>query len=83
MADSARRRSLGKRAEAAEARVREQREAIAAMVDEWAARYPEDVFAEPAPGEHAATVDGCSARALRRMLPLVAQEIREMELEGK
>jgi hypothetical protein len=53
-------------------------EAAAKRVDEWALAYPTDVFIEPPPGEHAKTIDGCSARTLRDMLPRVAKAIRAL-----
>lgn len=53
-------------------------EEAAKEVEEFLANYPVDVFSEPDPGKHGATVDSCSARALRVILPNVAKAIREL-----
>lgn len=50
-------------------------EEAARLVANAAGRYPADVFDEPLPGEHGRTVDACSARALRVVLPRLAAEI--------
>lgn len=39
--------------------------------------YPKKVFKEPPAGQHGKTVDGCSARAIRDVLPAVAEKLRE------
>jgi len=52
-------------------------ERCAKIVDEWATRYPVDIFGDPPKGFHGATTDACSAKALRTILPNVAAAIRE------
>lgn len=54
------------------------RERAAARLEAHVANYPSDVFAPPPHGQHAKTVDGCSAHALRFMLPLLADIVREL-----
>lgn len=56
-----------------------ERERCAKVVEDFAKAYPPNVFLEPPPGEHGKTVDGCSARALREILPAVADKVRESE----
>lgn len=53
-------------------------EEAAALVDRWAMSYPTSVFPAPPPGQHAETVDGCSAAALRSVLSMVAAGIRAL-----
>lgn len=54
----------------------------AALVMSWAQNYPEDVFIEPPKGEHGKTVDACSAAALRRVLPTIANDIDALPLDA-
>lgn len=54
------------------------RDAAAEEVDRGARQYPEDIFPDPGLGNHAATVDGCSAKALRVALPRWAEHIRAL-----
>ena len=56
--------------------IAEEREACAQIVDNQLSYYPGDVFVEPPPGKHGTTVDACSARALRDILPVIAVRIR-------
>ena len=42
--------------------------------------YPADVFMEPPRGEHGQTLDACSARALRGILPNIARDIRSLSV---
>ena len=58
------------------AAVAAEKERAAQIVDHQLSHYPADVFLEPPPGEHGTTVDACSARALRAILPVVAERIR-------
>lgn len=60
-----------------------EREACAALVEERAQYYPTDVFIPPAPGEHGRTIDGCSAQAIRCVLPGIAHDIRARAKEGR
>lgn len=57
----------------------------AIVVEKWATRYPADIFGEPPNGGHGASVDSCSARAIRSVMPLVAFEILQKadEVEGE
>lgn len=54
----------------------EERAACAEIVDGFIAAYPERFFPEPPAGQHGRTIDACSARALRGVLPNVAAAIR-------
>lgn len=54
-------------------------ERCARIVDEYLAAYPKDIFIEPLPGQHGQTVDACSARALRGILPNIARDIRALK----
>jgi NTP pyrophosphatase (non-canonical NTP hydrolase) len=53
------------------------RERCATIVESFAAHYPVSVFPPPSPGEHGKTVDACSARAIRCILPVLATLIRQ------
>lgn len=44
----------------------------------YLAAYPQTVFREPPDGCHCQTVDGCSARALRAVLPEIMKEVEEI-----
>lgn len=46
----------------------------------YLAAYSMSVFPEPPPGEHAHTVDGCSARALRAVLPHIIRDVQTIEV---
>lgn len=50
-------------------------EAAAVVLDRVRA-YPPDIFLPPPPGKHGKTVAGCSAAALRAVLPGLAGDIR-------
>ena len=54
-----------------------ERERCAKVVEDFAKAYPVGIFIPPPEGKHGATVDACSARALRETLPGVADKIRE------
>jgi len=57
-------------------RVRKQeRNACATVVLEYALHFPEDIFTPPPPGKHGKTVDACSAAAIRAVCPVIAQNI--------
>jgi hypothetical protein len=56
-----------------------ERERCAKVVEDFARAYPTTVFLEPEEGKHGQTVDACSARAIRTILPEVAGKIREGE----
>lgn len=56
-----------------------ERERCARVVETFAKAYPTGIFIPPPDGEHGATVDACSARALREILPAVAEKVREGE----
>ena len=56
-----------------------ERERCAKVVEDFAKAYPTTVFLEPEEGEHGQTVDACSARAIRTVLPEVAEKVREVE----
>ena len=43
--------------------------------EDFARHYPVSIFTEPPSGKHGKTVDGCSAHAIRKVLPTVAQDI--------
>lgn len=53
-------------------------EEAAKVAEGYEQNYPEDIFPEPPSGEHGRTIDTCSARALRRVLPLVIRDIRAL-----
>lgn len=53
-------------------------EEAARAVEAFARHYPPHIFREPEPGQHGATVDGCSAAAIRAVLPGIAAEVREL-----
>ena len=61
--------------------VEEERERCAKLVEDWAKAYPASMFGEPEFGKHGPTVDSCSAKALRTILPTIAEEIRGHELD--
>ena len=54
-----------------------ERERAIAVVQAFLDSYPLNIFTDPEPGKHGETVDACSARALRRILPIIAAAIRE------
>ncbi len=54
----------------------EERERCAAIVQSHMRFYPENIFHEPPLGEHGKTVDACSAAAIRSILPVLAEDIR-------
>jgi len=62
--------------------IKAERERIAKLVEDWAKAYPASMFGEPEFGKHGPTVDSCSAKALRTILPTIAEEIRGHELDG-
>ena len=67
------------RAKAAiEAVIREAIEKCAEFVESRAAFYPPDIFLPPPPGQHAKSVDGCSAAALRALAPIWADGLRKL-----
>lgn len=45
------------------------------IVHGYATAYPEDIFIPPPLHEHGLTIDACSARALRAVLPNVERDI--------
>ncbi len=47
----------------------------------YLAAYPESIFLPPPPGEHGRTVDGCSAAALRAVLPNIIKDVDAIEIE--
>src|SRR5688572_4967632 len=49
-------------------------------IEESARFYPEDIFTTPPRGEHGKTVDGCSAAAIRAVLPGLGDAIRALRL---
>lgn len=49
----------------------------AVTVEDFEKLYPKKVFREPPAGQHGKTVDGCSARAIRGVLPVIAEKLRE------
>ena len=49
---------------------------VIALLEERLGRYPVDVFPEPPPGEHGATVDACSARAIRFVLRSLIDDLK-------
>lgn len=51
---------------------------VPAVIEEYAEAYPVDIFPEPSAGQHGQTVDACSARALRGILPRVLRDVREV-----
>lgn len=53
-----------------------EREACAQMVETRLEHYPTDIFTAPPPQQHGKTVDACSARAIRAILPSLANQIR-------
>jgi hypothetical protein len=55
-------------------------EASAQVVDRYLAAYSIKAFTEPEPGQHGETVDACSARALRCVLPHIAEDIRRLAI---
>ena len=57
------------------------RDGAVGLVDEWSQQYPEEIFIPPPAGEHGVTVDACSARALRVVLPAVAKALRDRPVE--
>lgn len=61
--------------------VEKERERCAQLVNDWAKAYPASTFGEPEFGKHGPTVDSCSAKALRTILPTIAEEIRGHELD--
>lgn len=60
-----------------------ERERCAKIVEAWIECYPTRVFTDPPDGQHGATVDACSARAMRALLPGLAADIRNSsDLKG-
>lgn len=57
---------------------KETKEEDVGIVEQFIAAYPTDIFREPPPRKHGKTVDGCSAAALRQVLPNVIQAIRKL-----
>mgnify|MGYP001617917680 CR=1 FL=1 len=49
------------------------------MIHRYATAYPEDVFISPPPGAHGSTVDACSARALRVILPNIERDVAALK----
>ena len=47
-----------------------------AVLEDYIAAYPVDVFPQPPAGQHGQTVDACSAAALRAILPNVLRDLR-------
>ncbi len=47
-----------------------------AVLEEYIAAYPVDIFPQPPYGQHGKTVDACSAAALRAVLPNVLRDLR-------
>lgn len=60
---------------------RDERERCAAVIDEWVKHYGIEIFPEPSSGEHGNTIDACSARALRDVLPRIASKLRALDAE--
>jgi hypothetical protein len=58
------------------------REECAALIGRYLSTYPPDIFIEPPRGQHGTTVDSCSARALRGVLPNIAFDIRGLSVTG-
>jgi len=54
-------------------------DAIKAIILDWLKAYPTDIFLEPPKGEHAKTVDGCSAHAIRYCCRKILEQIGELE----
>ena len=52
---------------------------LANFVRDKVKHYPISVFGDPPHGEHGATVDSCSAKTMRVMLPSLADEIEQWE----
>ena len=57
------------------------REEAVRILSEYLAAYPEDIFIEPPAGEHGQTVDACSARALRAVLPNIIRDVDRIRVE--
>ena len=55
-------------------------EECAQIVEFYLAKYPISVFPQAPAGQHGATVDSCSASALRAVLPFIAEDIRRCRL---
>jgi hypothetical protein len=54
-------------------------ESAAQVIDGYLSAYPENVFfPPPSPGQHCSTVDGCSAAALRAVLPEMKKDIMKL-----
>ena len=64
-----------KMCDAITAAVREALKEAEKIVHGYATAYPEDIFIPPPPHEHGRTIDACSARALRAVLPNVERDI--------
>ena len=58
--------------------VAERTEQCAIEIEGKARHYPTDIFLPPRPGQHADTVAGCSASALRNLAPIWADAIRAL-----
>ncbi len=54
----------------------EERERNAVLIESKMENYPISIFIEPPSGEHGKTVDACSAAAIRSILPVLAEDIR-------
>lgn len=64
------------------AAVREALEEAVKVIHGYATAYPEDIFIPPPPGEHGKTVDACSARALRVILPNIERDVAALKEEA-
>lgn len=58
-------------------------EAAAKIIDGYISAYDPEIFIPPQPGQHAETVSGCSAAALRAVLPNVARDVRNLNWDGE
>ena len=61
---------------------REALEEAVKVIHAYATAYPEDIFIPPPPGEHGQTVDACSARALRVILPNIERDVAALKQEA-
>lgn len=48
-------------------------------IEGWIKYYSTEFFGEPKQGEHGKTVDSCHAKALRIMIPILANAIRKLK----